>query len=120
MNAYQLKFWQPVKLSPDIAAENSDSLRDAARHGDTYFSPFAAVVRQHPNCLREYRDPRHFFNATYLTAELKQLFQGVLGGLCGEGQRIFALGETGDTSQTFLALYPLTKYRPELRKLPNF
>jgi Protein of unknown function (DUF499) len=121
MNAYQLKFWQPVKPNPDIAAKNSDSRKgSASRHRPTDISPFAAVVQQDPTCPRVYRDPHHFFNATYLTTELKQLFKGVLGGLCGEGQRIFALEKSGDVSQTFLALYHLTKYRPELRQFPQF
>jgi hypothetical protein len=121
MNAYQLKFWQPVKPDPDIAAKNSDSCKgSASQHRDTHLSPFAAVVRQDPNCPQVYRDPRHFFNATYLTAELKQLFKGVLGGLCGQGQRIFSLERSGDISQTFLALYHLTKYRPELRQVTQF
>jgi hypothetical protein len=121
MNAYQLKFWQPVKPNPDIAAKNSDSCKgSASRHRPTDISPFAAVVQQDPTCPRGYRDPRHFFNATYLTAELKQLFKEVLGGLCGEGQRIFALEKSGDVSQTFLALYHLTKYRPELQQFTQF
>jgi hypothetical protein len=121
MNTYQLKFWQPVKPDPDIAGQNRDSRKgSAARHRPTDISPFAAVVRQHPTCPQVYRDPRHFFNATYLTAELKQLFKGVLGGLCGEGQRIFSLGGKGDISQTFLGLYHLTKYRPELQQVTQF
>ena len=121
MNAYQLKFWQPVKPDPDIAAKNRDRPKGSpARHRDPHLSPFAAVVRQDPTCPHVYRDPRHFFNATYLTAELKQLFKGVLGGLCGEGQRIFSLGEMRDISQTFLGLYHLTKYRPELRQVTQF
>ncbi|MBD2547773.1 DUF499 domain-containing protein [Planktothricoides raciborskii] len=121
MNAYQLKFWQPVKPDPDIAAKNRDSRKgSAARHRDTHLSSFAAVVRQDPTCPQFYRDPHHFFNATYLTAELKQLFKGVLGGLCGEGQRIFSLERSGDISQTFLALYHLVKYRPELRQVTQF
>ncbi len=136
MNAYQLKFWQPVKPNPDMAAKNRDRPKGSpARHRPTHLSPFAAVVQQDPTCphatcstwgdpktavAQVYRDPRHFFNATYLTAELKQLFKGVLGGLCGEGQRIFSLGETGDISQTFLGLYHLVKYRPELRQVTQF
>ncbi len=121
MNAYQLKFWQPVKPDPDMAAQNRDRPQGSpARHRDPHLSPFAAVVRQDPTCPQFYRDPHHFFNATYLTAELKQLFKEVLGGLCGEGQRIFSLRETGDISQTFLGLYHLTKYRPELRQVTQF
>ncbi len=121
MNAYQLKFWQPVKPNPDIAAKNSDSRKGSAlAHRPTDISPFAAVVQQDPTCPRGYRDPRHFFNATYLTAELKQLFKEVLGGLCGQGNRIFALEKSGDVSQTFLALYHLTKYRPELQQVTQF
>lgn len=120
MNAYQLKFWQPVKPVPDITAKNSGFCRKNAQHRDAHFSPFAAVVQQDPTCPQVYRDPCHFFHATYLTAELKQLFKGVLGGLCGQGQRVFSLGETGDISQTFLSLYHLVKYRPELRQFPQF
>jgi len=121
MNAYQLKFWQPVKPDPDMAAKNRDRPKGSpARHRDPHLSPFAAVVRQDPTCPQFYRDPHHFFNATYLTAELKQLFKRVLGGLCGEGQRIFSLERSGDISQTFLGLYHLTKYRPELQQVTQF
>ncbi len=119
MNAYQLKFWPAVRRDRDIEHQNYD-------YFNTITSSLSAVVRQDRNCLSLYRDPRQFFNSTYITAELKQLFKEVLGGLCGQPQgknaqmsNIFPLVGDRDFSQTFLCLYHLTKNRPELSQVPQ-
>lgn len=123
MNAYQLKFWPAVQRDLDrdldIDHQNYDYFQ-------TITSSLSAVVRQDDNCLSLYRDPRKFFNSTYLTAELKQLFKEVLGGLCGQPHgknaqmsHIFPLVGDRDFSQTFLCLYHLTKHRPELSQVPQ-
>ena len=114
MNAYQLKFSPAVERDRDIPSQNSDRFTNS--------SPLAAVVREDPNCPTLYADPRYFFNATYLTAELKQLFKETIGILCGQphsDRHIFPLVGDRDFSETFLCLYHLTKHPQELRQIPQ-
>jgi predicted AAA+ superfamily ATPase len=75
--AYQLKSWtQVVTPHPDI--------REGKLDNATYAAQLGAVIRNDASCPYIYRDARSFFEATYLTKELKQLLEDVLKGLNGE------------------------------------
>lgn len=87
-----------------------------------------AVVRQDPNCPPIYRYAGQFFDATYLTAELKNLLESVVRRLCGEaGDRILQLRTPfgGGETHVLISLYHITKNRHalledlEFAQLPN-
>ncbi len=87
-----------------------------------------AVVRQDPNCPPVYRFAGQFFNATYLTSELKNLLESVVRRLCGEaGDRVLQLRTPfgGGKTHALISLYHITKNRhalsehSEFAQLPN-
>ncbi|WLT40538.1 hypothetical protein NON20_25180 (plasmid) [Synechocystis sp. B12] len=77
MTAYQLKPWtQVVTPHADITAGTFDNAIFAAS--------LSQVVRNQADCPEVYRDARKFFEATYLTKELRSLLEDVLKGLNGQ------------------------------------
>ncbi|MEM4188672.1 MAG: DUF499 domain-containing protein [Candidatus Hadarchaeum sp.] len=76
-----------------------------------------------------YRDPRSFWQATYLTSELRRLLEEVLGRLAGQpGDRVLQMRSPfgGGKSHVLTALYHAAKTRPaldeaipEAKKLPD-
>ncbi len=50
---------------------------------DTYAVNLSKVVQGDPSVRPVYRDPRAFYEATYLTAELRRILSEVLGVLAG-------------------------------------
>jgi hypothetical protein len=121
MTAYQLKPWtQVVTPHPDIRDGNLDNAVFAAS--------LSAVIREDVNCPQVYKDPRSFFEATYLTRELRQLLEDVLQVLAGKsGDRVLQLRTPfgGGKTHTLVSLYHLTQHRdkltgmPQLESLPN-
>jgi predicted AAA+ superfamily ATPase len=120
-SAYQLKPWtQVVTPHQDILDGKLDS--------SIYAASLGQVVRQDPQCSDIYLKADRFFNATYLTKELRNLLEIVLKGLCGEaGDRVLQLRTPfgGGKTHSLIALYHITKNRaqlvhiPELATLPN-
>ncbi|CAD5985362.1 ATP-binding protein [Planktothrix agardhii] len=115
MTAYQLKPWtQVVTPHPDILDGKLDNA--------TYAANLGSVIRQEPKCPRLYRDAREFFNATYLTGELRGILADVLKGLQGDaGNRVIQLRTPfgGGKTHTLLSLYHLAKHRDQLRGIPQ-
>lgn len=114
-SAYQLKPWTVnVTPHPDIIAGNLDNATFAASLG--------SVIRKDPNCPKVYSDAREFFQATYLTKELKQLLQDVLKGLQGEpGDRVLQLRTPfgGGKTHALVSLYHITQNRQDLQGIPD-
>ncbi|WP_446684875.1 ATP-binding protein (plasmid) [Cyanobacterium sp. IPPAS B-1200] len=113
--AYQLKSWtQVVTPHPDI--------REGKLDNATYAAQLGAVIRNDVSCPYVYRDARGFFEATYLTKELKQLLNDVLKGLNGQGgDRILQLRTPfgGGKTHTLISLYHVTQHRQELEHIPE-
>ncbi|MEG3936093.1 DUF499 domain-containing protein [Microcoleus sp. T3_B1] len=113
--AYQIKPWtQVVTPHADILEGKLDNA--------TYAASLSSVVRNSPNCPKVYRDARDFFNATYLTAELRKLLESVVKGLCGEaGDRVLQLRTPfgGGKTHALLCLYHLVQHRSQLQGIPQ-
>lgn len=111
MTAYQLKPWtQIVTPHADIINGNLDNA--------TYAAKLGSVIRQEPSCPSVYRDSRKFFQATYLTTELKNLLETALKGLCGKpGNRVLQLRTPfgGGKTHALVSLYHISKHRSELQ-----
>ncbi|OKH17690.1 ATP-binding protein [[Limnothrix rosea] IAM M-220] len=115
MTAYQLKPWtQVVTPHADITSGNIDNAIFAAS--------LSQVVRKDPNCPEVYRDARKFFEATYLTKELRNLLNDVLKGLNGQPtDKVIQLRTPfgGGKTHSLVSLYHLTQNRPDLSDLPE-
>jgi hypothetical protein len=121
MKAYQLKPWTQV------ATPHDDILRGELEIS-IYAADLAAVARQDPKCPYVYRDPKAFFDSTYITTALHSLLKEVLNVLAGgTGDRVLQLRTPfgGGKTHSLIALYHLTKERgklknnPELKELPD-
>ncbi|HEY9807902.1 MAG TPA: DUF499 domain-containing protein [Halomicronema sp.] len=110
MTAYQLKPWtQVVTPHPDILDGKLDNA--------TYAANLGSVIRQEPQCPRLYKNARDFFNATYLTGEIRGILVDVFKGLQGDaGNRVIQLRTPfgGGKTHTLLSLYHLAKHRDQL------
>lgn len=115
MTAYQLKPWtQIVTPHQDIRAGKLDNAVFAAS--------LSGVIRQDKNCPPVYKNARSFFEATYLTRELRQLLEEVLKGLSSQGgDRVLQLRTPfgGGKTHTLVSLYHLTQHRDELTGIPQ-
>jgi predicted AAA+ superfamily ATPase len=78
MNAYQLKPWTQIVIP-------HQDIRDGNLDNAVFAASLSAVIRGDANCPKVYKDARSFFEATYLTRELKQLLADVLNGLSWKG-----------------------------------
>jgi hypothetical protein len=84
---------------------------------DTYAADLASVARDDPHAPRVYRDPRAFFEATYLTASLRSLLKDVVHVLSGgAGDRVLQLRTPfgGGKTHSLVALYHLAQHRGAL------
>lgn len=95
---------------------------------DTYAVNLSKVVQGDPSVRLVYRDPRAFFEATYLTTELRRILSDVLAVLGGKnGDRVLQLRTPfgGGKTHTLLSLYHLVHARQllsdlhELNSLPD-
>ncbi len=89
---------------------------------DTYAVNLSKVVQRDQSVRHVYRDPRAFYEATYLTAQLRRILSEVLGVLAGRsGDRVLQLRTPfgGGKTHTLLALYHLAHSRPLLSDLPD-
>lgn len=66
-----------VALHPDVLSENFSE--------DIFALDLGPLADGNPNVLPVYRDPEHFFRASYLTNGLRSLLQDVLSRLTGGG-----------------------------------
>src|SRR5260370_14416741 len=89
---------------------------------DTYAVNLSKVVQGDPSVRPVYRDPRAFYEATYLTTELRRILSEVLGVVAGKsGDRVLQLRTPfgGGKTHTLLALYHLARSRPLLSDMPD-
>lgn len=95
---------------------------------DAYAVNLGKVVQGDKSVRPVYGDARAFFEATYLTAELRRILSDVLGVLAGEsGNRVLQLRTPfgGGKTHTLLSLYHLARSRyllsdmPDLSSLPD-
>ncbi len=89
---------------------------------DTYAVNLSKVVQGDNTVRTIYRDAHAFFEATYLTAELRRILSDVLGVLSGNnGDRVLQLRTPfgGGKTHTLLSLYHLARSRQQLSDLPD-
>lgn len=113
MTAYQLKPWTQV-VTPH------QDIRDGKLDNAVFAASLSAVIRQDKNCPKVYKDARSFFEATYLTRELRQLLEDVLKGLSGHGgDRVLQLRTPfgGGKTHSLVSLYHLTQHRDQLTEI---
>ncbi len=115
MDAYQLKPWTRV-------ATPHEDILGGRLEMSTYAADLWAVVRKDPHCPRVYREPRDFFEATYLTAALRKLLGDVLGVLGGgSGDRVLQLRTPfgGGKTHSLIALYHFAAAQSALADLSD-
>src|SRR6266496_4195579 len=89
---------------------------------DAYAVNLGKVVQGDKSVRPVYGDARAFFEATYLTAELRRILSDVLGVLAGEsGNRVLQLRTPfgGGKTHTLLSLYHLARSRHLLSDMPD-
>lgn len=89
---------------------------------DTYAVNLSKVVRGDNSVRPIYHDARAFFEATYLTTELRRILSDVLAVLNGDaGDRVLQLRTPfgGGKTHTLLSLYHLSHSRQQLNRLPD-
>ena len=76
MNATPIRPWvEIVSLHPDVLSENFSE--------DIFALDLGPLADRNPNVPAVYRDPEHFFRASYLTTGLRSLLEDVLSRLTG-------------------------------------
>lgn len=107
--------WVEVaKLHPDVLAENFSE--------DIFALDLGPLVDGNPNVPAVYRDPEHFFRASYLTKGLRGLLQDVLSRLeGGAGNRVVKLMTPfgGGKSHTLASLFHAARNRKALDAIPE-
>jgi hypothetical protein len=89
---------------------------------DIFALDLGPLADGNPNVPAVYRDPEHFFRASYLTAGLKSLLKDVLSRLeGGAGNRVLKLITAfgGGKSHTLAALYHAARSREALDAVPE-
>src|SRR5690348_10633582 len=89
---------------------------------DTYAVNLDLVVQNSNTIHPVYRDAHAFFEATYLTHELRRILTDVMGVLADRnGDRVLQLRTPfgGGKTHTLLALYHLARARALLKDLPD-
>src|SRR5436305_1983435 len=89
---------------------------------DSYAANLGKVVQGDHSVRPVYRDAHAFFEATYLTAELRRILSDVLTILAGRsGDRVLQLRTPfgGGKTHTLLSLYHLAHSRHLLRDMPE-
>lgn len=99
-NHATIKPWvEAVSLHPDVLAESFSE--------DIFALDLGPLADGNPNVPPVYRDPEHFFRASYITKELRSLLADVLSRLSGgQGARVLKLMTPfgGGKSHTLAAL----------------
>ena len=107
--------WVEVaKLHPDVLAENFSE--------DIFALDLGPLADGNKNVPAVYRDPEHFFRASYLTRGLRSLLEDVLSRLeGGAGNRVLKLMTPfgGGKSHTLAALYHAARNRKALDAIPE-
>jgi hypothetical protein len=103
-----------VALHPDVLSEHFSE--------DIFALDLGPLADGNPNVPAVYRDPEHFFRASYLTAGLRSLLHDVLSRLeGGAGSRVLKLVTPfgGGKSHTLAALYHAARHREALDVIPE-
>ena len=116
MSTTTLRPWTDVvKLHPDV---ESGALTEAV-----FAIDLGAIAMGDPGVPAVYRDPESFFQATYLTADLRRLLEEVLASLAGSPSynRVLKLRTPfgGGKSHTLAALLHAARKREALDLLPE-
>jgi len=110
-----IKPWlEVVTLHPDVLSEEFSE--------DIFALDLGPLADGNPNVPAVYRDPEHFFRASYLTSGLKSLLKDVLSRLeGGTGNRVLKLITPfgGGKSHTLAALYHAARRRDALDVIPE-
>ncbi len=115
MSATPIRPWiEEVSLHPDVLSENFSE--------DIFALDLGPLADGNPNVPAVYRDPEHFFRASYLTIGLRSLLEDVLSRLSGGGgNRVLKLVTAfgGGKSHTLAALLHAARNRKALDVLPE-
>jgi len=116
VNTHALRPWTDlVKLHPDVEA---GSLTEAV-----FAIDLGAIAANDPNVPVVNRDPEAFFQATYLTADLRKLLDEVLASLSGKSgyNRVLKLRVPfgGGKSHTLASLFHAARKREALDGIPE-
>lgn len=115
MSATPIRPWvEEVSLHPDVLSENFSE--------DIFALDLGPLADGNPNVPAVYRDPEHFFRASYLTIGLRSLLEDVLSRLSGGGgNRVLKLVTAfgGGKSHTLAALLHAARTRKALDVLPE-
>jgi len=110
-----IKPWlEVVTLHPDVLSEEFSE--------DIFALDLGPLADGNPNVPAVYRDPEHFFRASYLTTGLRSLLKDVLSRLeGGAGNRVLKLITPfgGGKSHTLAALYHAARRRDALDVIPE-
>ncbi|MBI4528434.1 MAG: ATP-binding protein [Deltaproteobacteria bacterium] len=115
MSKAAIRPWvEVVSLHPDVLSENFSE--------DIFALDLGSLADGNPNVPAVYRDPEHFFRASYITSGLRSLLQDALSRLeGGEGSRVLKLMTPfgGGKSHTLAALFHAAKNRKALDVVPE-
>lgn len=115
MSKAAIRPWvEVVSLHPDVLSENFSE--------DIFALDLGSLADGNPNVPAVYRDPEHFFTASYITSGLRSLLQDVLSRLeGGEGSRVLKLMTPfgGGKSHTLASLFHAAKTRKALDVVPE-
>src|SRR3954452_13417036 len=101
-------------LHPDVLSENFSE--------DIFALDLGPLADGNPNVPPVYRDPEHFFRASYLTKGLRGLLRDVLSRLArGGGHRVLKLMTPfgGGKSHTLASLFHAARNRKALDAVPE-
>lgn len=115
MSTNAIKPWvEVVSLHPDVLSPNFSE--------DIFALDLGPLADGNPQVPSVYRDPEHFFRASYLTNGLRLLLQDVLSRLeGGAGNRVLKLVTPfgGGKSHTLASLYHAARHRAALDVIPE-
>ena len=110
-----IKPWvEVVSLHPDVISEDFSE--------DIFALDLGPLADGKPNVPVVYRDPEHFFRASYITKGLRLLLEDVLSRISGgKGARVLKLLTPfgGGKSHTLAAIYHATQNRSALNAVPE-
>jgi predicted AAA+ superfamily ATPase len=110
-----IRAWvEVVALHPDVLSENFSE--------DIFALDLGPLADGNSNVPPVYRDPEHFFRASYLSSGLRSLLEDALGRLTGgAGGRVLKLVTPfgGGKSHTLAALLHAAKTRKALDVIPE-
>src|SRR3989304_10468851 len=115
MSKAAIRPWvEVVSLHPDVLSENFSE--------DIFALDLGSLADGNPNVPAVYRDPEHFFSASYITSGLRSLLHDALSRLeGGEGSRVLKLMPPfgGGKSHPLAALFHAAKSRKALDAVPE-